>query len=364
MQSESLPLHGTSWVLHSNHFTERGDSVNALAIFGALGGLGVDQVSIMFPGNHPWNSRVRISEAIDLGLSVRPYASTREFRTELQASKPTHFLNFTSGQLNGAPWSKRYPHRWRFGDYVVLSHVVFRHYEPHGDVYAYVSDWLREWAQSRIGERRRARRDRFLRPTLNPEAIIGSLPHIVSAAQGDGLGFRRRFGLPQSAFLLGRIGGVDQFNDRVAQRAVVQWLERSANNWFVAVNTKVFCAHPRAVFVPTLRRSEVHDFFSAVDAQINGRLMGESFGLAICEGLEHGVPTIAPHPCRNAEMDAHHVALLQPAGWLYCTEDDILRLLAEFQSSDCQTMAQDLSRGKFSEVAFQRRLLDLLSAVR
>jgi hypothetical protein len=108
----------------------------------------------------------------------------------------------------------------------------------------------------------------------------------------------------------------------------------------------------------------VHDVFSAVDAQINGRLMGESFGLAICEGLEHGVPTIAPHLCRNGEMDAHHVALLRPAGWLYCTEDDILRLLADFQSRDCQAIARKLSQGKFSEAAFQRRLLSLLSAVR
>lgn len=271
---------------------------------------------------------------------------------------------FHSEALHGTSSSKRYPHRWRFGDYLVLNHVVFRHYEPHGDVYAYFSDWLYKWAQHRIGTLSRSRCDRLLRPTLNFDAVVGSLPPIVSAVQGDGHGFRRRFGLPQSAFLLGRIGGADQFNDRVAQRAVVQWLERSANNWFVAVNTNVFCTHPRAVFVPPLPRSEVHDYFSAVDAQIVGRLMGESFGLAICEGLEHGVPTIAPHPCRNAKMDAHHVALLRPAGWLYCSEDDILHLLADFQTRNRQTMAQNLSRGQFSEVAFQRRLLRLLSAVR
>lgn len=333
--------------------------MNALEAVEALRTLGVVDTTVMFSRDRARNSESRIAEARQAGIEIAPYSTSTSFRSTMSAIAPTHFFNFTSGALDGSYFSDRWPYRWRFGDYCVINHVVFRSREVHGDIYAFVSDWLLEWFRNEPAGRPPRRSLRH--PTLNSRAVVSSLPHAVSISEGDGAWFRKKFGIPADATLVGRIGGLDQFSDPAAKEAVERFLADSPMRWFVGANTPAFSNHPRAIFLPALARADVHDFFSAIDIQLNGRRMGESFGLAIVEGLKHGVPTIAPDVCRNPKMDQHHIQILKPAGWLYCSADDVLRLLEQFEASPDAARARELVHGRFTRDQFASRLLELLA---
>jgi hypothetical protein len=325
-QASRSRLAGTRWVLHANQISERGDSIDILELSAALRMLGVDEIFVAFLLGHRANSLERIREIELTGVSLLPY-SRDSFRRVLRGVQPTHFMSFSSGAVSGNVFSEEFPHRYRFGDYVYLTHATFRNLQPHGDAYTYVSDWLFTWATQRLREMSAARklRHQFRYPTVRFDTPIASLPHAVTVQEGDATLFRLGLGIPDSAAVIGRIGGKTQFDDPVAHRAVEQLLNSSRDIWFVGANTNQFLSHDRAIFLPAISRKQVHDFYAGIDVLLNGRLMGESFGRNLVEALKHDVPVIAPHLSRNLAMDAHHVQLLSGRPeWLYESSKDIV----------------------------------------
>ncbi|MEM9631040.1 MAG: hypothetical protein AAGA50_06930 [Pseudomonadota bacterium] len=187
-------------------------------------------------------------------------------------------------------------------------HAVFRHFEPHGDVYAYVSDWLAEWM---TGGRAPA------------------VPHIVELpdAVGD---LREELAIPQDAFVVGRYGGFDQFNVPFAHKAVSEALERRSNLYFLFVNTEQFVEHPRALFLPpVVQPEEKVRFIASCDAGLNAKKIGESFGLAIAEFLMFGKPVFS----WAGGMDQNHVCMSPKPDWVYRTHKDLLHLLTNYRPS-------------------------------
>jgi len=184
-------------------------------------------------------------------------------------------------------------------------HAVFRHFEPHGDVYAYVSDWLAEWM---TGGRAPA------------------VPHIVDLPEPAGT-LRSDLGIPADAFVVGRYGGFDQFNVPFAQYAVGSALERRSDLHFLFVNTEKFIDHPRARFLPPIVAPEEKTrFIASCDAGLNAKKIGESFGLAIAEFLYFGKPVFS----WAGGMDQNHVHMTPKSEWLYRTRGDLLRLLTGY----------------------------------
>lgn len=353
-----MGLGGTRWLLHSNALTERGDSVNLMEVAGALRSLGVDEISVTYLRDHPWNSRERIEEMARLDLRMIPYREGAHART-IASAGATHLFAFGSGALTENNYSRRYPHRYRFGDYVHLMHAAFRNFEPFGDVYGYVSDWLLEWATSHRDRMSPAARTwlRLRRPPVDPSMPIVSIPHAVTVEDGDRDHFRRRHGIPRDAAVIGRIGGWDQFNDHEARRAVEALLESQGDVWFVAVNTKPKVEHDRAIYVSYLDRRSVHDFYAGIDVLINGRRMGESFGLNVVEALLHDRPVLAPAACRNPKMDLHHTWLLRDRPeWLYCTADDVMAAFDDLRSRGFHADARAMVGDRFSRAALAARL--------
>ncbi len=195
-------------------------------------------------------------------------------------------------------------------------HAVFRHFEPHGDVYAYVSDWLSDWM---TGGRAPA------------------VPHIVDLPENDG-SLRPDLGIPDEAFVVGRYGGYDQFNLPFAHKAVETALERRSNLFFLFVNTEKFIDHPRALFLPpVVGTAEKARFLASCDAGINAKKIGESFGLAIAEFLYFGKPVFS----WAGGMDQNHVVMSPKQEWLYRTRKDLERLLIEYEPDECD---MDLAR--------------------
>ncbi|MEM8700676.1 MAG: hypothetical protein AAGF82_02535 [Pseudomonadota bacterium] len=184
-------------------------------------------------------------------------------------------------------------------------HAVFRHFEPHGDVYAYVSDWLSDWMTG---------------------GQAPAVPHMVSLPDDPG-SLRPELGISKDAFVVGRYGGFDQFNIPFAHAAVVEALARRSNLHFLFVNTQKFLEHPRAHFLPpVINPAEKSRFINSCDAGLNAKKIGESFGLAIVEFLHFGKPVFS----WAGGMDQNHVCLTPKRDWNYRTRRDLLRLLTEY----------------------------------
>jgi hypothetical protein len=179
-------------------------------------------------------------------------------------------------------------------------HAVFQYYQPHGDSYAYISEWLaREMNQ------------------LCPEDVLKWVPYIINLPPIFPTlkeSTRDIFGIPRDAFVIGRHGGLMTFDIAWVNKMLPELCEKYPNLYFLMANTNVVFKHPRIIEVPAFFGSyEKTVFISACDAAIHGRKLGESFGAAICENLFHDIPVLAAYE----GFDRNHIELLEKHGLIY-----------------------------------------------
>jgi glycosyltransferase involved in cell wall biosynthesis len=182
-----------------------------------------------------------------------------------------------------------------------LVHAVFQANQPHGDRYAYISEWL---------------------STHMSNGEIDYVPHIVDLPKTAKTDYREKLGISKDKIVVGRIGGLHQFDIRWVLQTVANFAYNNPNYEFVFVNTAQFLnpSLPNIRFIdPIIDEQEKTDFILSCDAMIHARTDGESFGLAICEGLFHNKPVFA----YNGGRDKHHIQLLEGTGLLYNSPEDL-----------------------------------------
>jgi hypothetical protein len=312
-------------ILHSDSISERGDSVNAEGLSSALRLFKGIESLIVYNLKSESNKQNRIDELISSGHQVISYTNSNDLHSIGKTLGATHSYFMDSGTYSPL-WIKNTKK---------LTHAVFNNYEPHGDKYNYVSEWLyrkallsrrRSTTENRITELRELSGSPY---GLDIKIPISWVPHIVEPKIGDGVAFRKKYNIPVNSKMIGRIGGYNQFDDAAAQEGVVELVEKFRNYYFVFINTKRFHNNPRIIHVEYLSSDEKWDFYSAGDVFINGRLMGESFGFSICEALSVGKPIIAPNFHRNFRMDKHHISILKRQGLLYKSKKDFKNKLIQ-----------------------------------
>lgn len=313
-------------LLHSSQLSDRGDSVNASNYARAMKQFyNIDSV-ICYPATSPDNSPFIISELLSAGFFLVPYSSASELHSIGKSLGITHAYFLIDGTYNPL-WVKNAR---------LINHSVFNFYEPHGDKYGYVSEWLFKRAlRTKVMRNSISNIAKLRGATGSPYGIdkalsVSWVPHCVYPMHGDGRYFRRKHGISESAKLVGRIGGYSQFNEIAAWKAVQAILRTNSETVFCFVNTMKFVDHPRAIFLDVISRSEVWDFYCAGDLFLNGRLAGESFGFSIVEPLSVGKPVIAPSRLRNWSMDLHHVDLLGELGLTYWSTFDLVRKIQRY----------------------------------
>jgi glycosyltransferase involved in cell wall biosynthesis len=174
-----------------------------------------------------------------------------------------------------------------------LIHAVFQANQPHGDKYVYISEWLSDYVSN---------------------GKIDFVPHIVDLPKTKQTNFREKLGIDKNKIVVGRIGGLRQFDIPFVLETIAQFAYKNLDYVFVFVNTFKFINLPNVIFIdPIIDEQEKTDFILSCDAMIHGRSDGESFGLAICEGLFHNKPVF----CFNGGRDKHHITLLKDSGLLY-----------------------------------------------
>jgi len=133
--------------------------------------------------------------------------------------------------------------------------------EVHGDRYAFISEWM----------------------TQKTDYKIPFVPHMINLPDHD-QNYRKDFGIPESATVIGRYGGKDTFNIDFVIESILEVLEKRSDIWFLFMNTDFKINHERCLyFNPVINLHYKVQFINTCDAFLHARDYGETFGLSILE---------------------------------------------------------------------------------
>jgi hypothetical protein len=188
-----------------------------------------------------------------------------------------------------------------------LIHSVFQYYDPHGDKYSYVSQWLSK------------------KMTNNEDNFV---PHIINLPDIKD-NYRELLNIPLTSLVFGRYGGYEEFNYEWVHSTVEKIAKENPDIFFLFMNTRQFCKSlPNIIHMKsTYDLKEKTIFINTCDALLHGRNNGETFGLTIGEFLHQDKPVIS---CPQGE-DKGHVIMLQDKGIWYDNSEELYNILISFK---------------------------------
>ncbi len=212
-------------------------------------------------------------------------------------------------------------------------HSVFKNFEPHGDVYAYVSRWL---AEEMTGGK------------------YPYVPHIVKVAETS-FDLRHELGIPKDAIVFGRHGGHNTFDLKFVKSVVKKIARSNKNVYFLFLGTDsfvfktIFTPYKNVIFLP-VSIDEIYKvkFINTCDAYLHARKQGESFGIAIGEFSIMNKPTIT---WGNSKEKAH-LDILGDKALIYHDERDLTTLVENFTPNplkDWDAYSEEFSPKKVME---------------
>ena len=176
-------------------------------------------------------------------------------------------------------------------------HAVFQNNDPHGDRYAYISEWL---------------------SVKMSNGVIPFVPHMVNLPPPI-KDYRQAFGL-EGKIVIGRIGGYFTFDIPFVKEFIKQLVQTNNKFVFLFVGTEPFIDHPNVKFINEIHSPQQKaNFISTCDAMIHARQRGESFGLSIAEFLSLNKPVMA----WSGGHDLNHLEMLKDSGLLYNDTNDL-----------------------------------------
>jgi len=189
-------------------------------------------------------------------------------------------------------------------------HCVFDLSEPHGDVYAAVSDTLA----------RKFGRTEFV-------------PHMIGLSPSrTGENLRNKLDIPSDAVVFGRHGGRDTFDLNFVKQAIVNAVYYRPDLHFVFVNTPHFVNHPRIHHIEKIiDLDEKNRFIMTCDAMIHAQSLGETFGIAIGEFSVNNRPIVAYN---GPVWNDHYKTILGNRALWYMTEDECYNILIGFDPKE------------------------------
>jgi hypothetical protein len=203
-------------------------------------------------------------------------------------------------------------------------HCIFSMEEPHGDVYAGVSEWLAK---------------RFDRKEW--------VPHMVNLPDTNET-LHEELGIPMDAFVVGRLGGSKQFDLIFAKQALMYALQNRKDMWAIFLNTEKFVEHPRVKFLP-YNPSNFYKtkFINTCDAMLHARSDGETFGLAVAEFSSRNKPIFTYDAPYWWYMRAH-IDILGEKALLYKDGNDLIAYLMQIDKNYVKDVNWDCYSTKFS----------------
>jgi hypothetical protein len=190
-----------------------------------------------------------------------------------------------------------------------VVHYVFDATEPHGDVFAGVSETL----SNKFGK------------SLYVPHMIGLEP----SKTGDNL--RKSLKIPENATVFGRYGGMDTFNLEEVYRAIRKVVRDFDNIYFVFINTPMFDNHNQVIFLDKIiNDDDKNKFIHTCDAHLECSSLGHTFGLSIGEFSVNNKPIIAYN---GHVWNRCHLDILRDKGIYFKTEDELYNILTTFDKN-------------------------------
>lgn len=188
-------------------------------------------------------------------------------------------------------------------------HCVFDMTEPHGDVYAGVSETLAQ--------------------KFNREIYVPHMISIIPSTTNDNL--RKSLGINTDSIVFGRHGGKDTFDLEIVINAIIKVLINFSHIHFIFVNTPKFVKHPNVHYIEKIvDLDEKNRFIMSCDAMIHAQSLGETFGLAIGEFSVNNKPIIAYN---GPVWNDHYKKILGNNALWYNTEEECYKILSEFDKN-------------------------------
>jgi hypothetical protein len=187
-----------------------------------------------------------------------------------------------------------------------VVHCVFNYNQPHGNVYAGVSYWLR-----------------------GNNGCYPVVPHIVHLPEYHG-DMRKELGIPENATVFGRHGGYGQFDIHFVHGIVYNVAKTNPNIYFLFVNTQPFCEPlPNIIHIgKIIDLFKKVEFINTCDAMLWARSDGETFGLAIAEFSIKNKPVLL-----TVSGDEAHIHLMKDKGIWY-NENTLRDILIGFNKEE------------------------------
>jgi len=193
-----------------------------------------------------------------------------------------------------------------------VVHCVFNCNQPHGNVYAAVSPFIKGIHKN-----------------------IPVVPHMVNLPEHD-RNMREKLNIPEDAVVYGRYGGYDSFDITYVHSIVYNVAKENPGIYFIFMNTQQFCDElPNIIHVScTVDLDEKVEFINTCDAMLWARNIGESFGLSIAEFSSKNKPVICtPNLRLNPNVDVAHINFLKNKGIWY-NEENLQYILSNFLTKE------------------------------
>ena len=191
-----------------------------------------------------------------------------------------------------------------------LVHCVFQSSQPHGDVYAVISETVNR----------------------NSGTSYPVVPHIVSTFDTNE-DLREQLGIPPDHIVFGRYGGPDTFDIEFVIDVINKVLELRDDIYFIFMNTN---RHPKfiqlknIIFLPGTSDVELkRKFINTSDAMLHARQRGETFGLSVAEFSINLKPIFT----FSDSYEKNHIQVLKEKCVLYNDYNSLLYLIMTFHKN-------------------------------
>lgn len=216
-----------------------------------------------------------------------------------------------------------------------VIHCVFDMSEPHGDVYAGVSESVSRKVGSNL-----------------------FVPHMVALTDSirPRVNLREKLGIPKNAVVFGRYGGEDTFNLPFCNRVINKLgNDKKSNIYFLFINTPQIGDGCHIRHLPKISSErEKAEFITACDAHLECGSLGHSWGLAIGEFSVFNKPIIA----YNGDLwNTAHIEILADNGIYFRTEEEFEKILVNFRPYLARNMYEEFSPKKVMQ-RFKKVFID------
>lgn len=158
-------------------------------------------------------------------------------------------------------------------------HAVFKYFEPHGDVYAYVSEWLAH------------------EMTAGKSPFV---PHMVNFTASSDQDLRQELRIPINAKVFGYFGGAQSFNIEFVQKTVENIARKYGDIYFIFMGVDAFtkkrwlCPELKNIIYLPASSDVMYKlkFINTCNALLHARERGETFGITVAEFALKGKPVI------------------------------------------------------------------------